>query len=222
VRLEPTKPITVSGHVVVDPVAARSFRPEMFRFGATAANPMDQMMMVGPSAPPAAVKSDLTFEFKSYPGSMVVRSMVGTSGWMIKSIFLNGADVTDGVTFRNEDVSGLEIELSNRVPDISGLVTNSKGEVVKEYTAIAFPADSTKWNAPGPGRNAIARPTGDDGRFSFRTLRPGEYYLVAVDHIQNGQWMDPEYLESVVRNGTRISVSEGDTKTVDLKLTQGQ
>ena len=35
VRLEPMKSITVSGRVIVDAVAARSFKPDAFRFGAT-------------------------------------------------------------------------------------------------------------------------------------------------------------------------------------------
>jgi protocatechuate 3,4-dioxygenase beta subunit len=218
VRLEPLRPITVTGRVVLDPVAARSFKPETFRLGAT---PSEPMMLAGPPPPPSAVRDDLTFEFKTYPGNVIVRPMAAATGWMVKAVYLNGADVTDGITLRDEDVSGLEVELTNRVPDVSGLVTNGKGEIVKEYAAIAFPQDQDRWNAPGPGRNAMVRPD-EEGRFRFRTLRPGDYYVAAIEHVQNGDWMDPVFLESIRMRATRISVNEGDTQTLDLKLIQGR
>src|SRR5262249_31134499 len=61
-RLEPVKPITVSGHVVLDPVAARSFKPETMRLGAFPSEPGPSF---GPLPAPAAVRDDLTFEFKA-------------------------------------------------------------------------------------------------------------------------------------------------------------
>ena len=132
---------------------------------------------------------------------------------------LAGADVTDGITFRNENVSGLEVELTNRVPDISGLVTDGKGDAVKSYAAIAFPQDQDRWSAPGVGRIAMARPD-DDGRFRIRTLRPGNYYIIALEHVQNGEWMDPAFMESVHSRASRITINEGDVQTLDLKLMQ--
>jgi hypothetical protein len=129
--------------------------------------------------------------------------------------------VTDSIMFGNEDISGLDVELTNRIPDVSGIVTDSRGEGVQDYFAIAFPQDRDRWKAPGPGRNAMARPNAE-GRFSFKTLRPGDYYIAAVEHIQTGEWMDPEYLESIRLRATPISISEGDTRTVDLKLIQGR
>ena len=60
----------------------------------------------------------------------------------------------------------------------------------------------------------------DQGRFQFRTLRPGNYYIVAVEHVQTGDWMDPGFMESVRSAATRVSMSERDTSVVDLKLTK--
>jgi protocatechuate 3,4-dioxygenase beta subunit len=220
VRLEPVKPISVSGRVVLDPVAARAFKSEAFRIGAVPTNPADQMIGL-PMTQPAAVRGDLTFDFKTYPGTMVVRLLGSVNGWMIKAVYLNGADVTNSVNFRSDDVDGLEVELTNRVPDVSGLVANGKGEYVKDYYAIAFPQDQIRWTNPGPGQNAMVRPD-QDGRFRIQTLKPGEYYLAAVEHLQNGEWMDPEFLEAVRAHATRISLSEGDIQTRDLTLSQGR
>ena len=215
VRLEPLKPITVSGRVVLDPVAARSFKPETMRLSAPSSDPGP---MFGPPPPPAAVRDDLTFEFKANPGPVMVR-LASPAGWMIKSVSLNGSDVTDGLTFRSDDVSGLEVELTNKVPDVSGQATNGSGDAVLDYFAIAFPQEKERWTAPGPGRTAMVRPD-SEGRFRIRTLRPGEYYLVAVDHVQPGEWMDPAFMEAVHTRATRVTINEGDVRTQDLKLVQ--
>ena len=64
---------------------------------------------------------------------------------------------------------------------------------------------------------AMVRPD-DQGRFRFRTLRPGNYYVVAVDHVETGEWMDPAFMESMHARSAHITVNEGDTQTLDLKL----
>jgi protocatechuate 3,4-dioxygenase beta subunit len=214
-RLEPVRPITVSGQIVLDPVAARSFKPETMRVSAP---PSDPGPIFGPIAPPAAVRDDLTFEFKAAQGRSIVR-LSSPQGWMIKSVTLNGADVTDGLTFGTDDVSGLEVELTNKVPDLSGQVTNSNGDAVLDYFAVAFPQDDQQWNAPGIGRTAMTRPD-DQGRFRFRSLRPGHYYIVAVEHVQTSEWMDPAWMESVRSRATPVTLNEGDTLVADLKLVQ--
>lgn len=132
---------------------------------------------------------------------------------------MNGADVTDGLTFGTDDVSGLEVELTNKVPDLSGQVTNGNGDAVLDYFAVAFPQDDQQWNAPGIGRTGMTRPD-DQGRYRFRSLRPGNYYIVAVEHVQTGEWMDPAWMESVRSRATRVTLSEGDTLVADLKLVQ--
>jgi len=215
IRLEPVKPISVSGQVVLDPVAARSFKPETMRLNAPSNEPGPTF---GPLPPPAAVHDDLTFEFKASPGPSVVR-LNGPAGWMIKSVSLNGADVTEGLTFRNEDVTGLLVELTNKVPDLSGQVANGNGDTVLDCYVIAFPQDDQRWNAPGIGRTAMVRPD-DQGRFRIRTLRPGNYYVVAVDHVQTSEWNDPAFLESVRSRATSVTLNEGDTLVADLKLVQ--
>jgi hypothetical protein len=141
------------------------------------------------------------------------------AGWMIKSVTLNGTDVTNGLTFGTDDVSGLEVELTNKVPDLSGQVINGKGDAVLDYFAVVFPQDQDLWNAPGPGRTGMTRPD-DQGRYRFRTLRPGNYYIVAVEHVQTGEWMDPAWMESVRSRATRVTLNEGDTLVADLKLAQ--
>jgi hypothetical protein len=130
---------------------------------------------------------------------------------------LNGVDVTDGVDVKpNEDVSGLEVELTNKLTTISGLVTNARGEAVKDYSAIAFSQDREQWRDT-TRYHGSGRPD-QDGRFKITALPPGDYYIIAIDKIEPGESSDPDFLETVRSKATAVSIREGDSRTVDLKL----
>jgi hypothetical protein len=209
-------PATASGRIVVDPGAAASLPMLMLR-----PSPLEPgTLPIGISS--TRIGDDGTFELKSRPGRMridiVNDSMNQPGGWAIRAVWLNGIDVTNsGVEFHpNEHVSGLEVELTNRLTTISGLVTNARGESVTEYSAIAFSQDREQWT--GTTRYQGSGGPDQDGRFKITGLPPGDYYIVAIDKIEPGQSSDPDFLETVRSNATAVSIREGDSRTVDLKL----
>jgi hypothetical protein len=167
---------------------------------------------------PVRIGDDGTFELKSSPGRMRINIVNQPAGWAIRAVWLNGVDVTDsGIEFSpNENVSGLEVELTNKLTTISGLVTNARGETVTEYSAIAFSQDREQWK--GATRYQGSGRPDQDGRFKITGLPPGDYYIVALDKIEPGQSSDPDFLETVRSKATAVSIREGDTRTVDLKL----
>jgi protocatechuate 3,4-dioxygenase beta subunit len=218
VHLVAAKPSTLTGRIIVDPAAAQSLPPALL----ISAVPAAIVGIPAPPPPPARVADDYTFQMKSTPGRM--RIILGgglnapPTGWAVRSVRLNGVDVTDaGIEFRpNEDVSGVDVELTNRLTSISGLVTNGRGEQSNDYTAIVFAQDKDRWT--GNSRYLGAGRPDQDGRFKISGLPPGEYYIIAVDRVEPGQSGDPDFLESVRSRATLLSLSEGETKTVDLRL----
>lgn len=216
VQLAPPRLVTARGQIVVDPASVQAFRPQTMRFAAYPVN-LDDSFLLGPTpvGSQSPVRDDLSVEIKGYSGNMSIRSISGPD-WMIRSITLNGMDVTDSITFGEEDFAGLVIDLTNRIPEIAGYVTNGNGERVDDYLVMAFPIDVNQWQAVGQGRGASARPT--EGRYSVKALRPGDYYVAAVDRVPNGQWLDPDFLRSLSPLATRISLREGETKALDLRL----
>jgi hypothetical protein len=218
VHLVAAKPSTLTGRVIVDPAAVSSLPPSL----TISAIPTTVVGMPAPPPPPARVADDFTFEMKATPGRM--RFMLGggfnmpPTGWAVRSVRVNGVDVTDaGVEFKpNEDISGVEVELTNKLTTISGLVTNSRGEASKDYTAIVFAQEKEKWT--GNTRYQGSGRPDQDGRFKITGLPPGEYYIIAVDRVEPGQQGDPDFLESVRSRATSLSLNEGETKTVDLRL----
>jgi hypothetical protein len=219
VRLVATKPTALAGRVIVDPAAAQALRPSSVRLGLQPTQ-MDMMMMGMPS-PPAVLNDDLTFELKAAPGQFRVTMFAQPPGWAIRAVRYRGTDVTDaGIEVRpSEDLADVEVELTNRPTDVSGVVTNAKGEAIKDYSVIVFPQDSDKWT-PNSRYMRTSRPD-QDGRYKVTGVPPGQYLLIALDYLDQNEWNDKDFLEKIRSKATTFSLNDGETKSVDLRITAG-
>ncbi|MGH9143902.1 MAG: carboxypeptidase regulatory-like domain-containing protein [Vicinamibacterales bacterium] len=212
VHIVAAKASTLSGRIVIDPALATAL-------------PATLQLMLSPTDPgmmrmgfiPPRLSGDGTFELKSGPGRMRINA-VGAPGWVIRNVRLNGADITDaGIDFKpGEDIAGVEVELTNKVTVISGLVSNARGETVKDYSALAFSQDRDKWKVAGRYQGT-GRPD-QDGRFKISGLPPGDYYVIALDKIEPGRFSDPDFLETIRTKATAITIQEGETRTLELRI----
>jgi len=214
-RLVPTTPSTLTGKIVIDPASTGALKPETVRLMAMPKDPAEFGFML-PQQQPQPPKADGAFELKSSPGTFTL-TLMQVPNWMIKSAKHNGVDVLEnGLDVRaGEDIDNLQVELTDRFPGLSGSVADDRGRPVLEFTTIAFPQQPT---APGAmARSSIGRPD-QDGRFKIQPLRAGNYYVVAVDYVEQGQWLDPEYLERLRPSATRVTIGDAEAKSVDLKI----
>jgi len=216
VRIVGSKPVTAAGRLVVDAAIASALQPAAMRV-MLMSPPDDSGVSYGGAF--TSVHDDFTFEAKARPGLLRVSVNPLPPGWGIRAVRYKGTDVIDsGIEFRpNEDVADIEVELTNRMPEVSGRVTNARGDIQKDYTVVLFPEDHDKWTAANTRYMRSGRPD-QDGRFKLSTLPPGSYLIVAVDQIEQGEWMDPDFLERMREKATGIAVGDGDAKSVDLKL----
>lgn len=208
-----TKGVTATGRLVFEG-GQRPQNTPMLRVAAPIADPSP-----GLGGSTAQVQEDGSFELKGLTGLRLVRAIGLPPGWTLKSVRLNGDDVTDtGVEFKgSEPVSGLEVVVTPKVTAIAGGVTTSSGEAVTDYTVVIFSDDPDHWTMPQTRWVTGTRPN-TQGRFEAKGLPPGGYYAIAVDYIPQGEWGDPELLEKLKTKATRFSLDEGESKRLDLKL----
>jgi protocatechuate 3,4-dioxygenase beta subunit len=216
-RVVGVKPSRVSGRIIPAPSQASNPNFSVIQLFAT---PLVPQPLAGGA--PTRVNDDGTFEMSVPPGRANIR-MNPTGPFAnsrIKSVRLNGVEVIDtGIEFKsNEDVTGLEIELTTQLSSVNGVVTDARGNVAKDYTIVTFARDREKW---GPGSRYMngGRPD-QDGKFKI-FLPAGDYYVIALDYVEQGTQTDPEFLERFRERATEFSISEGETKNLDLKLITG-
>jgi protocatechuate 3,4-dioxygenase beta subunit len=163
------------------------------------------------------VRDDGTFVLAGLFGGQRLRANL-PAGWMVKSVLRDNRDVTDEpLEFRSgQQLMGVQLILTDRMTTVTGRVTDDKNAPIAEGTVLVFHRDAEKW-ADAQRYLRTVRPD-QDGQFDIRALPPGEYLAVAVGYVQDGQWNDPEYLESLRRYGQRVRIDEGGTQTISLKI----
>ena len=166
------------------------------------------------------VKDDWTFEMNGITGTMLFRTRQLPAGYMLKSVLLDGRDITDTpIDIKGSgDVDSLQVVITNRVTEVSGAVSDAKGQPVREYAVVVFADEAARWKWPSRFL-ATARPD-QQGRFKIANLPPGRYLAVALDYLEEGQSEDPDYLETLRASATRFALADGETKTLDLKVTR--
>jgi hypothetical protein len=184
--------------------------------------PIDGDGPIGPAVGSLAtnrLKEDGSFELKGMAGPGLIRVGSAPPGWTVRSVRLNGNDVTDtGIDFKpGETVSGLEIELTPRSATVAGAVTANDGTRLKDYTVVIFSESPEHWRLPMTRWVTGTRPD-QEGRFKVQHLPAGRYYAVAVDYLPTGEWGDPEILDRLKAKAKRFTLAEGGSETLDLKL----
>jgi 5-hydroxyisourate hydrolase-like protein (transthyretin family) len=168
----------------------------------------------GNAAPRPTYNEDWTFEI---PGLQSVGRLDAMSAppWGLKSIMVAGQDITDTpYDFRINDVSGIEVTFTTRLPSLAGAVQDD-GKPVSDCTIIVFAADGGKWDFP----SRFIRQTrpNQQGAFTITGFPPGRYLVVAVPGAQPPD-PDPTFLESLRAVATSLTIDEGDARTLDVKL----
>ena len=141
----------------------------------------------------------------------------GSGVWTLKSVTIAGQDVTDEpVDLRSgHDIDNVSILMTDRSTDVSGTVRDSSGASVGGMAVIAFSTDPQKWQPQSRLIQAVR--TGQDGTYDLRGLPAGDYRVIATEDVEQGEWFDPAFLERVQPSSEKISLTEGEKKTHDLK-----
>jgi protocatechuate 3,4-dioxygenase beta subunit len=162
-------------------------------------------------------REDWTFEFDFLIGPRVIRGPRLPDGWFIRGVYADGKDVTDEIfIFRgNEVVSGLEIVLTAEAAEVSGTIAGADGQPCGACTAVVFAEDSARWRHPS--RFIQAGKPDQQQVFRIRGLPPEQYLVAAVEEVEDGEWLEPEFLDRLRSRAERLDLRTAGTVTVTLK-----
>jgi hypothetical protein len=143
------------------------------------------------------------------------------NGWFLESAVIDGQDSLD-VPFEvkpGSSPSNAVITFTDRQSQLTGTITNQRGQPAPEQTLILYSADERFW-VPQSRRIRSTRPS-TDGVFTFTGLPPGDYKLVAMVDVEPGAWFDPAFLQQIDPASTRITINEGEKKVQNLQISSG-
>jgi protocatechuate 3,4-dioxygenase beta subunit len=163
------------------------------------------------------VEADGKFTITSVvPGRYRLMASNPGEGWFLGSSAIEGQDAIDFAVEIKGSVSSALVTFTDRRAELSGTVTDEKAQPVSDYTLIVFPADA-RYRTPQSRRIVSARPA-TDGRYSFRSLPPGDYRVAPVLDPEPGSWFDPAFLEELEKSSIRFSIAEGEKKEQNLRV----
>ena len=110
----------------------------------------------------------------------------------------------------------MEVVISSRVTVVGGRLEDEKKLPIRDATVLLFDADTQKWFESS--RRVRAMRPDQDGQWQIKGLPSGEYLAVALDYVEDGAWNDPEYLEVLKRDAEKVTIADGTSQTVPLKL----
>ena len=142
------------------------------------------------------------------------------SPWILKAVLLDGKDVTDTPLDFGTAYSGkpVEVVLTQRKGEVSGVVQDDRGQLTSGYRVVLFPEDEQQWT-PYSRSFAVGEPD-QQGRFTIGNLPPARYLAVAVETLEPGDERNPETLSRLRGAATTIELSEGQSRSISLRLTR--
>jgi len=182
----------------------------------------------------AEVAPDWSFRIRGISGTCSAQPSGGFGRWMLKAVNVNGQNLLDApVTFQpGQQLRDVQVVVTDRPSSMTFQVSDETGQPTRDFVAVVYPVDKGRWtnsartyvpptmameamrsamNSPGPANPAMIRPQMLPG------LRPGDYYVIAVDDLEFEDIRDPVVLDRLRSSATRVSVSEGSTVNVSLQ-----
>jgi hypothetical protein len=137
------------------------------------------------------------------------------SGWTVKSVRVGGKEFGDGLFPLTSDVDDAVVTLTNRLAGVAGTVQRSGADA----TVAIFPADYQAWIASGmPASHARLVDADTNGTFEVDGLVSGDYAVVAIDASTQIELQNPADVEALARVATRVTLGDGDRKTLSLSI----
>jgi hypothetical protein len=150
-----------------------------------------------------------------HAGTYRLNFQLPSAGWYVRNVALGaniGSDaniVSDGITLKNQTVSGLTVTISEGAAGIRGRIVTLEGQqLASRMIVYLVPAD--KETANNLLRFFEAR-VASDGSFSIGNIAPGEYFIAALKPDINASRSsaiaireDPTLRNTVVREAEKL------------------
>jgi carboxypeptidase family protein len=132
----------------------------------------------------------------------------------IKSIRMGNRDVlSEGLRLDDPDKPPqIEVVLGLRSGTLSGNVVSEKRKPEANATVLLVPdAGRRRW-----ADSFLTTTTDIIGNFTIGRIPPGDYIAFSWEEVEDGAWMDPDFLKKYEPVGKRVHVSAGNNPSLNI------
>jgi hypothetical protein len=201
------RPATVRGTIVADARATRSLPSNLLNVVAFSSHESGAVLDSGEGP---------NFELNnlSEPFHLDVEGL--PVDWAVMQITVNDTDALDNaIELSPGQPAAARIVLTDRLTEVTGVVPAL--DQTNATVIVVFPENSAKWRH----RSRYVRRAVADARGHFRIagLPPGEQYLAfATDYLDEGEHLDPEFLNGIRNAAVPFSLSEAEKRALELTV----
>jgi hypothetical protein len=173
----------------------------------------------------AEAGSDVAFQIRDIlPGRFKISNemrpgLLPGSGWALTSVMSGGRDLLDA-PFELQMGAGLSdvvVTFTDHPSELTGTLQGATGTPTSDYFIVAFSTDRQFW-FPNSRRITSVRPN-TSGAYAIRNLPSGEYFISALTDVEDGEWFDPDFLQTLLRaSPLKIAIGEGEKSVQNLRI----
>jgi 5-hydroxyisourate hydrolase-like protein (transthyretin family) len=163
------------------------------------------------------VAADGTFTLANVNPDQYTLTLSGLpDGYYIKSIRAGEQDaLTPGLDLSRGAAGAIDVILSPNAGQVTGIVQNGQQQPAPGAAVVLVPLEAERSTQPQYYKTAT---TDDTGRFTVKTLDPGQYRVYAWQEVESGAYMDPDFIKPVENSGQTVTIRESSQETVQVKL----
>jgi len=164
---------------------------------------------------------DDTFESQGVFGPTLLRDLFQEADWYVKSVVIRGQEQVDtpfdfgtSGTFRDIDVL-----ISAFGATVKARVMDDRAAPVRNCTVMVFSTFRDRWSALSRWVKKTEYLSAD-GTFTVKGLPPGDYWVAAIERQDSTfePTADPDLLDSLASRASRITLGEGQSQNLTLRL----
>jgi len=162
-------------------------------------------------------REDQTFRFEDVSAGHYYLLGNLPEGYFIKSARFGDVDVlVSGLAIGSDPPAPVEVVLNPNAGRINGVVTNPEAQQPPPFSAVVLvPQEKERRDQRWYYKTVTADRSGN---FALKSVAPGEYNLYAWDEIEDGAYMDPDFLKPFEAKCVSVSVKEGSQFTEQIAL----
>ena len=200
----------ITGRVTIEGASAENPGPDLKSLRIVLRSEPEDGTSIDPPVPAA----DGSFKLQLVPnGTYRVSLSPPLQTSYLKSVQLgNSEGIHSGITVQGPPADALRILVSARAGTLQGRVLGETKQPLRNVRTVLIPETALRGRVD-LFKNVLSTTSGE---FKIQGITPGSYKLFAWQEVENGAWLNSEFMREFEERGVPVVVTEGSSETIEV------